>query len=90
MPETHADITPTCPACGSDAIVPDVRVSYGGAYTTHVALDQAPDAPLRKQTVTVEASHRVCSDCGFVMLVAGDPRALWDAHVERLSRQLDS
>ena len=83
MPETDPSITPRCTHCGSDAVIPDVSV----AYPVHLYLNRAPDAALNKQTVKGRGEARVCGDCGFVMVFADDPRALWDAHVERLSRQ---
>lgn len=95
MPETHADITPRCLKCGSDAMVPEVRVVDRGdanstRLTTELGLATKPDAVLFKGEVRFETVARVCGDCGFVELYAREPHALWDAHVDRLARQLDS
>ncbi len=94
MPETSPGIAPTCSSCGSDALIPDAFLFDGtstmnGATTAFgVGVYAAPDALLRKSPATSRASYRVCGDCGFAMLFADDPRALWDGYVERLSRDL--
>ena len=95
MPETSPDLAPRCPACGSDAIVRDAFVYDGkslmnGATTSFgLGVFAAPDAMIRKSPATSPAQYRVCGDCGFAMLFADDPRALWDGYIDRLSRDLD-
>lgn len=85
MPETDDALTPRCLHCGSDAVVPDVLT----ASSVHLYLERAPEAALNKRAVMGTAHARVCSDCGFVMLFADDPGAIWDAYVDRLSRQFE-
>ena len=77
-----------CPRCGSDAVIPDVRLvdrSDDGTYrTAMLGLFRKPSARLFKREVHVEMTTRVCSDCGHVDFYAADPAALWTAHLERL------
>ena len=70
-------------------MISDVVPSLGGAYTIKVVLDTRPDVRFRKRLVTSSGSARVCGDCGYIMMYADDPRALWDGYVERLSRQTE-
>ena len=91
MPELEPSLTPRCLKCGSGAMIPGVRVVDRGdgdvRKTTEVGLATKPDAVLFKGEVRVETRAVVCGDCGFVELYATDPAALWDAHVDRVSRQ---
>ena len=90
MPETDHSITPVCPSCGSDAIVPEVVVfapGYG-IYTLHAGVVTRPDAMMNKGVVSTEAEYRACSDCGLIMQFAKEPHKLWEGHVERTSRQM--
>lgn len=95
MPERSSDITPRCASCGSDALIPDAflfdgKSTVNGTTTAFgVGVYTVPDALLRKNPATSRASYRVCGACGFTMLFADDPRALWDGYVDRLSRDLD-
>ena len=94
MPERSPEITPRCLKCGSDAMVPGVRViDRGESNATRpqsVGLETKPDALLFKGEVRVETTAVVCGDCGFVEVYAADPYKLWDAHIDRLSRDLDA
>lgn len=90
MPETS--ITPTCIKCGGDAMIPGVRVIDRGDANARkpaeLGLYANPDAILFKNEVRVEAVARVCGDCGFVEIYATRPQALWNAHIDRLARDL--
>ena len=94
MPETDPAVTPRCVACGSDAVIPDAFRFDGkstmNGTTRSFGLGVQTDLSrwFRKKPATSRATYRVCGDCGFAMLVADDPRALWDGYVDRLSRQL--
>ena len=83
--------TPPCPRCGSDAVIPDVRLTdrdNNGAYrTAQLGLIRKPGALLFKREERVEMTARVCSDCGHVDFYVVDPGALWDAHLERLAER---
>ena len=86
------DFTPRCLKCGSDSMIPDARLidsdaNSGTRKTTEVGLATKPDAILLKGEVRTGTHAVVCGDCGFVELYADDPATLWDAHVERVSRQ---
>lgn len=90
MPETDPAITPTCAHCGSDAVIPDVFLydKEGlGSPKLQVCLHRNPDALMLKQTERTDTRVQVCGDCGHVALFSTDARALWDAHVDRLSRE---
>ncbi|MDT0632721.1 hypothetical protein RQM47_14275 [Rubrivirga sp. S365] len=91
MPETDPAITPTCAHCGSDAVIPDAflypKDSGGGTGTLQLGLHRNPSALMLKQTERTDTRVQVCGDCGFVALFSTDARALWDAHVDRLSRE---
>ena len=88
MPETDPAITPVCPACGSDGVVPDVVAYAAGAgiHTLYAGIITQPRTMLNKGIVGSEAEYRACSDCGLVMQLAKEPHKLWEGHVERLSR----
>ena len=91
MPERSPAITPTCLKCGSDAMIPDVRVieqTEDGRAATELGLATKPDAVVFKGEVRVQTRAVVCGDCGFIELYAADPAELWDAHIDRLSRDL--
>ena len=83
--------TPPCPRCGSDAVIPDVRLTDRTDNATYrtatLGLERRPDAMLFKREVHVEMSARVCSDCGHVDFYVADPGALWDSHLERLAER---
>ncbi|MGB3542110.1 hypothetical protein [Rubrivirga sp.] len=93
MPETSSEITPRCLKCDSDAMVPGVRLIDRGEsnarYPAKVGLVTNPDAILFKGEVRVETEALVCGDCGFVEVYATEPYKIWDAHIDRLSRDLD-
>ena len=92
MPETDPSITPTCPSCGSDSVVPDafLYVKDMGQATLQVGVNRAPDALIMKRPERTDARVQVCGDCGFVALFSADAHALWAAHVDRLSREFGS
>lgn len=92
MPERDPSITPTCLKCGSDAMIPDVRLierTDSDRQPTEVGLATKPDAILFKGEVRSETRAAVCGDCGFVEVYATEPLRLWDAHIDRTARGLD-
>ena len=92
MPERDPSITPRCPSCGSDALIPDAFLTikeWGSNFTPQVGVFRKPEALMMKAPERTDAGLRVCGDCGFVALFAKDPRVLWDAHIDRLSRDFD-
>lgn len=92
MPESDPALTPRCLKCGSDAMIPNVRLierTDSDRQATEVGLATKPNAVLFKGEVRVETTALVCSDCGFVEVYATQPHRLWDAHIDRLARDLD-
>ncbi|WP_420455262.1 hypothetical protein [Rubrivirga sp.] len=89
MPETDPALSPRCTRCGSDALIPDafVYAEGYGASKLSVGVNKRPEAMMMKQPVRTDLQVRVCGDCGFVEAQADDFRALWEAYVERLSRE---
>ncbi len=87
MPETT--LSPRCTRCGSDALIPDafVYAEGYGAGTLSVGVFKKPEAMVMKQPVRTGLQVRVCGDCGFVEAQADDFRLLWQAYVDRLSRE---
>ncbi len=90
MPTADPDFTPRCLKCGSDAMIPDVRVIDRGENnarkTAEIGVATKPNAVLFKGEVRSETYAMVCGDCGFIELYADDPATLWEAHVDRASR----
>ncbi len=93
MPETSPELSPRCLKCGSDAVIPDVRLidrREGNArMPAELGVETKPDALMFTGEVRVSTRAQVCGDCGFVEVYAADPRTLWDAYVERLAREFD-
>ena len=74
-------------------MVPDVRVIDRGdqnmRQSTELGLETDPQALFFKDEVRIGTRAQVCGECGFVEVYAADPARLWDAYVDRLSRDLD-
>lgn len=89
MPETDSSVSPRCTRCGSDALIPDAFLYPEGVGATKLSIGvhKKPEAMMMKQPVRTELQFRVCGDCGFVEAQAADFRLLWEAYVERLSRE---
>jgi hypothetical protein len=80
----------TCVKCGSRAMVEGVRVidrteNYVPVDLT-VRVDRNPGALLFKGAVSSTLKARVCGDCGFIELFAGQPAALLRASKARKPR----
>ncbi|WP_412070515.1 hypothetical protein [Rubrivirga sp. IMCC43871] len=91
MPETDPTITPRCTRCGSDEMIPDAFLyaeGYGAAKLA-VGVNKNPTARVMKGPVRTPLRFKVCGDCGLVEAEAEDPHALWEAHVERLTREFE-
>lgn len=90
MPETDPALTPRCPNCGSDAVIPNAFLRVKDTISEarlQVGVYRKPEALVMKGPERVEVGVRVCGDCGFVSAFAEEPRKLWEAYVERLSRE---
>ena len=79
-----------CLRCGSDSVIPDVRLIDVGEGDSRkpqeVGVQKNPDALLFKDEIRVQMQAQVCADCGFVEAYAVDPEALWQAHLDRIAR----
>lgn len=91
MPETDPAITPVCARCGADAMIPNAfLVAKGyGTMGIQVGVNRRPEAKMMKRPVVVDASVSVCGECGAVQMEVTEPDTLWQAHMERLSRNWD-
>ena len=79
----------TCPACGSDKIVPNAQMldqgqASGGQLL--ITVMRNPNALFFSQRVMRDVNARVCGACGYIQLRAKDPGALYDAYQESLRR----
>ena len=94
MPERDPEFTPRCLKCGSDTVVPDAylveRGDANARKVPEVGVAVRPEAWVFKGEARVPTRAQVCADCGFVEVYAVDPAPLWDAHVDRLSREFGS
>ena len=92
MPERSPEITPVCTRCGSDAMIPEAllrAVDYVSEVKLEAVVNTKPDAIMMKGPVRTGVRVAVCGDCGFIEAEASEPRKLWAAYVERLSREMD-
>ena len=75
----------TCTRCGSDEVIPRVRVverGDGTRYDLQVEVQRRPNAVLFKRPERSSLSALVCGACGFTELYAEAPRALYAAYVQ--------
>jgi hypothetical protein len=74
-----------CSRCGSDAIIPHVRVLDRDEGGTHrdlqVEVQRRPNALLFKRPERSKISAQVCGACGYAELYAETPRALHEAYL---------
>ncbi len=75
-----------CTRCGSDAVIPRVRVvdrdEGGTRQDLQVEVQRRPNAMLFKRPERSTLSAQVCSACGHVELYAEAPRALYAAYLQ--------
>ena len=74
-----------CTRCGSDAVIPRVRVldrDEGGTRDLQVEVQRRPNAMLFKRPERSTVSAQVCGACGHVELYAEAPRALYTAYLQ--------
>jgi hypothetical protein len=74
-----------CIRCGSEEIIPRVRVLDRDEGGTHrdlqVEVQRRPNAMLFKRPERSKISARVCGGCGFTELYVEAPRALYRAYL---------
>lgn len=73
-----------CHKCGSDKIVPDVKVlDRGDGSTTHdlkIAVDENPRAFIFKKRNYSDVKANVCVNCEYTHFFATDSILLWEAY----------
>ena len=76
----------TCTRCGSDEVIPRVRVVERGdgntRYDLQLEVQRRPNAVLFKRPERSSLSAVACGACGFTELYAEVPRALYAAYVQ--------
>lgn len=79
-----------CLECGSEKIVPEVKVIDRGhghsTYNFTVAVDENPDAFIFKQRNYSDVKAKVCADCGFIGFYATDPKLLWQIYQRKQNK----
>ena len=75
-----------CPRCGSDEVMPRVRVveraEDGLRHDLQAEVVRRPNALLFKRPERVNLTARVCGACGFTELYVDAPTALYRAYLE--------
>ena len=75
-----------CTKCGSDSVIPRVRViergDDGQRHDLQVEVQRRPNALIFKRPERVNLSARVCSACGHAELYADSPGALYTAYMQ--------
>ena len=75
-----------CTRCGSDAVIPRVRVverdEGGTRRDVQVEVQRRPNAVIFKRPERTALSAQVCGACGHVELYVEAPRALYAAYVQ--------
>lgn len=75
-----------CSRCGSDEIVPHVRVidrgDSNGHYDLQAEVNRRPNALLFKGAERSNVAARLCGTCGHMEFFAESPRALYAAYVQ--------
>jgi rRNA maturation endonuclease Nob1 len=77
-----------CPACGSQRIIPDVKVvDKNGSVEDdlRVVFYKSPTSLIFKGRVYSEVRADVCGKCGHVELRIADPEKLYDAYLSARS-----
>ena len=74
-----------CPRCGSDEVMPRVRVAERGddnmRYDLQVEVQRRPNAFLFKRPERANLTARVCGACGYAELYVDAPGALYTAYL---------
>lgn len=75
-----------CARCGSEAVMPRVRVAERGddnvRYDLEIEVQRKPNAMIFKRPERTKLTARVCVECGFTELYADSPRALHAASLQ--------
>ena len=75
-----------CRRCGSDEVMPRVRVAERGAddmrHDLQVEVQRRPNALLFKRPHRADLTARVCGACGYAELYVDSPGALYTAFLQ--------
>ena len=77
----------TCDVCGSDKIIPGVRILDQGQYSDgmlKVEICGSPDAVIFKDRLHGELKAYICGNCGHTGLKATNPEALYRKYQESI------
>ena len=76
-------LTAKCPQCGSDRIIPDVRINdQAGHYVVlGVSVYEHPDALLFRGTHSRTLRSQVCGECGYVASFVDNPQELYEIYL---------
>jgi predicted nucleic-acid-binding Zn-ribbon protein len=81
------DEAPHCAKCGSDRIIPNVRIldESHGFGNLRVEICEKPYALLFKGHHNGQLVARLCGSCGYADIYVTNPDELWDAYQKSLS-----
>ena len=74
-----------CPKCGSDKIMPNVRIvsiESGSSIQVHLEVYKDPEAVIFKGSCRDPLRAQVCGECGLTELYANRPRSLWKVYAK--------
>jgi predicted RNA-binding Zn-ribbon protein involved in translation (DUF1610 family) len=73
-----------CPACGSDEIIPDVRIRDSAQSRSSISaeVERSPNALIMRGAALSSVSAYICGQCGYLSLFADSPDMLADAYRE--------
>ena len=74
-----------CPKCGSDKIMPNVRIvsiESGSSIQVHLEVYKDPEAVVFKGSCRDLLCAQVCGECGLTELYANRPRSLWKVYAK--------
>ncbi len=75
-----------CSKCGSDKIIPDVKIiDHGYMDSKHdlsIEFNKNPGAWLFKGTQKGTLFANICGQCGHVELSVNNPEELWDLYIK--------
>jgi hypothetical protein len=73
-----------CPVCGSQKIIPNVKMADTGQYsagTLAVVICGNPEAIFFKERLRGEVRAEICGDCGHVQLRVENPTELYERYL---------
>ena len=79
--------TMKCPRCGSENIMPNLRIrdryERGLGQDLEVVVEANPGALIFKQSHREALRATVCGECGNVGLSVENPKGLWETYSQR-------